>query len=165
MDLATGLIQLASAAADRRHARRDLVEATEVVAREITQHVRTDDAVEVNGHLYRVERLNWLVESPVENATNEKPVSVLTRDGVALHNECRNGIDGQLEKAAHYYKFQSKDNEYFAPLEKVRFAKLDERAGFADEAADVIAAFRLLFESQSERYDKAASNIVKVRPR
>ena len=165
MDLTTGLIQLASAAADRRHARRDLVEATEVVAREITQHVRTDDAVEVHGHVYRVERLNWLVESPVQNATNEKPVPVLTRDGVALHNECRNGVDGQVRKDAQYYKFQPKDNEYFAPSEKVRFANLEERAAFTDEAADVIAAFRQLFESQSERYDKAARNIVKVRPR
>jgi hypothetical protein len=150
MDLTAGLLALASNASDRRHARRDLIEATDLVAREITKLLRSEDMVEVDGHLYRVARLTW------PEAVEDTPVSVLTRDGFALHDERQNGAGGQV-----------KSTTYVDPFTRVAvpFADLDRRAAFADEAGEVIAAFADLTKSQAIRYTAAAQTIVKMRPR
>lgn len=148
-DLAQAIVDLGKAAEDRRHARHDLQEATDVVADAIAKQLRTGDSITIGDGtmgfptaVYDVRSVSWRV-----GGDSHSVVAALCRNGAVL---------GTPPSGAGAFR-SAYDPSTFAAL---RLASGDERAAFALEAPRVVDGFTQALGKQAEKFASGAALVV-----
>ena len=159
--LAEALVSLERAATERRTARRELREATAVVAKAIAAPLRVGDSVTVNGSEYRVVRLGWLGrQGPGWSAVPcPDPEPVLCRNKFALWDPRMSWWDGHDMQYPFGHPYDDDD-----PCMEYPLAGRDTILAFAAEAEDVIKAFTNLMQGEVETFNKAATALAHLEP-
>jgi hypothetical protein len=174
-DLAQAIVDLAGIATERRAARRQLEEATSIVAAAIRKHLRRGDMVEVDklfSSLTKDGRTAWkpvrmsldersfqTVEYHVQRfLTDDGPRSVLCRGGavlepIAVAGQQLRSIDGP---ASEITADVDEDEEFF------HRADGQELMHFAHEAASVVAAFAEELQEEASGFAEAADKVAKL---
>jgi hypothetical protein len=146
-DLARAIVDLAKAAETRRAARRQLIDATDVVAQAIRKELRTADFVivprphdEEQQVMYMAARVRYV------SADGAKESEVLLRDGAVLE---------QLPSSSRV------EDDHL----EVHPATAEERWAFVQEAPAVISAFHEELFREARQFEVAAHSATRVVPR
>lgn len=158
MDLAQAIVLLGRAAQERRDSRRQLVAATDTVARAIAAELRTGDAVELRGPTY----IGIELQGGQGHETRYRKALARQQYGeVAL-------FDYVPKSVLTYGEGREIPGIKGLPVGRewtVRSATVEERLAFRHEVGPLLAALHQLMEQQAIRYRQAAEDVVKVAPR
>jgi len=165
MDLTTAIIAMSKAAESRRVARKQLIEATELVAKKIVEEGRAGDAVTVGGRTYKIEALSYSCSqwSNVDHtATGKDNTLIVSGVGEFALLDSRSGQwDGNnMHRPTGCFYRGSMRYEDDAQL--IPWATPAIRQAFAAHAADVITAFAKLYQAQAKPMAEGAASISKL---
>lgn len=157
-DLAESLVELGRAAKTRSHARRELKEATEVVAAAIRKQLRSRDVVEVVDPDRVDEMVGYCVVRVWDGEGNLQ--QVLARE-LAILEPIEESVSTSAEMMREgVTPFGTPDDPDGETVFHVASAR--ERSHFAQEAALVVKLFEKQLRQDAEDYTGAAQQLVKL---